>query len=371
MVQHQSPSSSRGCVLASLVIGMIFFTLITTQNGFDPAVFISAGENEAATDHIVEQLGRDIPLRPPPGHDGQQFFLQALDPFFLGSTEHAVFMDRPLHRSQRVLYPAMIGLGGLAPPTLIPWLMGLVNVAAFGLGTWAVSRIAVREGQSNWLGLAFVLNIGLLMEFDIGGAGILAFALGSAAVAELEIGRERSAALLFVAAVLAKEVMLVFVAGALLLQWRRTRKMPFMVGAPAALAVGLWALYLRLIFSEDLTDKGVIELGAPFRGFSQAVPEWTQFPFDFLVVALAIVCLLWVIRQAVVKPSLMVWGAAGFAVLSVFFRDFLWDAWFNLTRAVAPVFSVFLYSVMVRSHAEEEHAPPHAPVSGDSVSVSA
>ena len=89
---------------------------------------------------------------------------------------NAVVLDRPLYRSQRMFYPLQAGGLGLFSAEGVVWGLLVVNVIAMGLGTWAVAVLAVEMGLSSWWGLAFLLNIGLVSELNIGGAGIVAAA---------------------------------------------------------------------------------------------------------------------------------------------------------------------------------------------------
>ena len=46
-----------------------------------------------------------------------------------------------------------------------------------GAGSWGLGRLASSMGMSRWLGLAFVLNPGIIFELAIDGGSLLGWAL--------------------------------------------------------------------------------------------------------------------------------------------------------------------------------------------------
>ena len=74
-----------------------------------------------------------------------------------------------------MLFPTIAGGFGLMPAETVLWTMGLVNIVAIHSARSARLDRSPPRG-STWLGLAFALNPGIVFEFDISGATILAFA---------------------------------------------------------------------------------------------------------------------------------------------------------------------------------------------------
>ena len=154
-----------------------------SQVNWDPTLYTAFGEEATATRQYAEERLDQVYLRPEQGHDGKFFFVQANDPLVLNPEENASVLDRPLYRSQRMLYPLIAGGFGLLHPDGIVWALIAVNILAMGLGTLATGRLAESMGMSVWWGLTFTLNIGLISEMNIDGAGIVAAAAAFASVA--------------------------------------------------------------------------------------------------------------------------------------------------------------------------------------------
>ena len=84
--------------------------------------------------------------RPNLGHDGKFFFAQANDPLSLQPERHAAFLDGPLYRAQRMLFPLIAGGFGLFPPGVVVWSMLVTNLLAMGVGALLAARLAIRWG---------------------------------------------------------------------------------------------------------------------------------------------------------------------------------------------------------------------------------
>ena len=111
------------------VAGAIVAASLLRHDG-DIAGLIKFGEGVNArviTEHVEDVLGREVATVEAGGHDGKFFFLQALDPLYLEPTEHAALLDRPTYRAQRMLYPLLAGVGGLASPAVTLWTMAFIS----------------------------------------------------------------------------------------------------------------------------------------------------------------------------------------------------------------------------------------------------
>ena len=263
--------------MVAAAIGVLIVITALLRHDGDIAGLVKFGAEEpvaARTAHVEEVLGRDVATVGVLGHDGSMFFLQALDPFFLDPDEHAVHLDRPEYRAQRMLFPLLAGFGGLLPPEAVLWSMAVVNIAAISLGSLGTARIAGQLGGSLWLGLAFAVNPGIIFEFDISGAGILAFTCAIWGTVEILSDRPRRATAWFLAAVLAREVMLLYVAGACLHRLVTTRRIPWMLGTVPALGVAGWASYVRLRLD---SHDGVREVQGP--NYVRCIRACRRHPF--------------------------------------------------------------------------------------------
>ena len=349
-------------VAASLLVGAMVIGATLASHDGDITGLMKFGDAPAARSvarHASDEIGREV-VTVGEGHDGMYFFLQALDPLLLAPDEHAALLDRPVYRGQRMLFPLIAGGGGLVPASALPWTMAFANLFAIGLGTSATARLARRLGGSEWWGLAFALNVGIVFEFDISGAGILAFAAALWGTVALEEGDDRRAAAWFTAAVLAREVMFLFLAGALLLRLVRTRRIPWLIGIPPTVAALGWAVYLRARLTEGAGVDEVQEFGVPFAGMAQAFDNWIENPVDLAVIAALVAVMPLLVIRAVRRPSYLGWGSIGFVVLGAFFSRQVWWRFFDISRAVAPVITAYLLATFATTDdelADEVTAP--------------
>ena len=237
------PSASD--VTPAWVVGFVGFAIslglalrFLVPAGMDATIFLALGEKSTAqTTYARTRLG-DVATRYELGHDGQWFFILANDPLHLYPKENAAVLDRPLYRAQRMMYPLIASGFGSLPPEAIVWAMLVINLVAFGLGTMFAARIATVSGASPWIGLAVPLNIGLLFELWIDGSGLLAFVFCLGGVLALAERREWLAAMLFAAAALSRETMLLFAVGVLIAAWLDTRRTDWkLVAVPSLLAI--------------------------------------------------------------------------------------------------------------------------------------
>jgi len=351
----------RRLALVGILVGIGVILVSLASHGGDIAGLIKFGDGGHVverTAHVEDLLGREVATVDELGHDGSMYFLQAVDPFFLNADEHAVHLDRPVYRAQRMLFPTIAGLGGLVPAEPLLWTMALTNVMAIALGTVGTSRLARRMGGSPWLGLAFALNPGILFEFDISGAGILAFAAAIWGTLALENDRTRSAALWFTAAVLAREVMFLYLAGVLLLRLWRTRRIAWMVGAAPTAAAGLWALYIRSRLESHPGVEEVQEFGFPFKGMIDASENWFASPSELAVIAAVVLVIPMFVIKAIGRPGYLEAGALGFVVLATLLSRQVWWQFVDITRALAPIFTAYILATFATAE----------PAAADSVS---
>ena len=335
--------------LLAMALATLGVVWILSQVGWDATIFVGFGEDAHPTRQYAEERIGEVFIRSGQGHDGKYFFVQGNDPWVLEPEVNAMVLDRPLYRSQRMFYPLLAGGFGLFPAEGVVWGLLVVNVIAMGLGTWAVAVLALEMGLSSWWGLAFLLNIGLVSELNIGGAGIVAAAAAFGAVALFSKNRFWWGVGLLVVAALSREVMLLVAAGSAWWWWRirgeRARAL-WTLFVPTA-AVALWAVYLRLQISSDGGAGEIQEIGLPFVGFYQALTNyWIGGSIEDLVVGVGLMVLLFVyVRRVVASDDLVGWAFLPFAVLGVLLTEQVWRSYFDITRAIAPVITSFVLLV--------------------------
>jgi hypothetical protein len=341
-------AQGRRMVLIGLV-AMTFASLLVIHNlsldGWDPTLYTAFGEHELPSREYGEARLGDIYLRPEMGHDGKFFFIQANDPWILHPEENAVALDRPLYRSQRMLYPVIASGGGLFTPGVIVWAMIVVNILAMGLGSVATALVAKAMGMSVWWGLAFVLNLGLINEMDIGGAGIVAAAAAFGAVAAFLRERPAWGVTLLCLAALSREATLISAVGVGIWLWRYRddRRLAWIALSVPLGVVGLWALYLRLRMGMESGASQIKEIGLPFVGFGKALAGWLESPSLSLAVGVAMLALsLLFVRRVFLSNHMIGWAFVGFVALGLLFVEGVWGSYFDISRAMAPIITAYV-----------------------------
>ena len=346
-----------GLLLTTVMAGRV----IVRADG-DPTVFVAFGEKAAAVREYAEERLGSVVLRPEQGHDGKFFFVQANDPWVMDPAENASVLDRPLYRSQRMLFPVMAGGFGVFPPEVIVWAMVVLNLLALGVGTWVVAVLASEMGGSPWLGLAFALNLGFISEMNIGGAGIVAAVAAFGAVLAFVRGRDGWGTVMLVLAVLSREAMLIAAVGSSWWLWRENRRRTAVHALAFPLfAAGLWALYLRLRLGWDQAGPQVQEIGIPFQGFISAASLWLGDPVDLIIGVTVMLLLVLYVRRAVHSGHLVGSAFLGFVLLAVVFTEQVWRSYFDITRAVAPVITSLVLLMFADKHQEAEETKSSRP----------
>jgi hypothetical protein len=345
--------------IVGLAIGSIVVLRILIPNGMDPTTFLTLGDKAPEQTEYARRLLGDVATRPNLGHDGRFFFAQSNDPLYLNPEQHASFLDRPLYRAQRMLYPLIAGGFGLFPPGVVVWSMLVTNLLAMCLGALLAARLAIRWGASPWLGLSVPLNIGLILDLQIGAGGIVAYACGVGAVYALVTDRTWAAALLFAAAALSRESMLVFAVGVFVLYWLEHRTFLWRIVSMPLLAMAAWHIYIRVRLA-GVSGVGVRleNFAPPFVGIWQALEYWAV-EANTLIVGMAILFIVVAFTVLAIRSRLPIaWGALPFVGLATILSVYTWRYPFDIARAMAPVFTAaaFLLALPERHERDEPHA---------------
>lgn len=336
--------------LLTLIAGALISIRVASEVDWDATIFVAFGEESQTTREYAEERLGEVFLRQMQGHDGRFFFIQANDPWIVDPETNAQVLDRPLYRSQRMLYPVLAGGAGLFGPETIVWAMLVVNLLAMGIGAWVTALIAIEMGGSPWWGLAFALNLGFVSEVIISGAGVVAAAAALAAVLMYLRGSLALGVMLLVLAALSREAMLIAAAGTALWLWmNRRRREAVMAAAIPGLVVLGWAFYLRVRIGDGSVVAEVQEIGLPLAGLFEAFPTWLERPAD-LVTGLAMVALFVLYsRRVLMARHLVGWAFLGFVLLGIMFTEQVWRSLFDISRAVAPIITAFVLLVLVGS----------------------
>jgi hypothetical protein len=314
----------------------IVIVIAATSGG--PQWFVRFGRHDTALTSYARDVLGDTPVTPTEqGTDGETFWLLARDPLLRSPDVLERYMDRPVYRSQRVLYPLLASAARPLGEEAVFWGLVVVNVAAIGFGTYWAALLARELGAPLRAALAFPLNPGVLTGFFLDSSDVVALALllgGLLAWKRKQVGW---ATLAFVAAGLAKEVSLVVPAALFLATVRARPRDALAMAAPPLAAVGAWAVYVRWRLG---TETRVQELTGPFAGFVDSYRRsWSPF-HDWgnaacagllLVVSVAAVVLWWRDRASPVTIA-----ALPFALLLVVLSAQVVALPTNSLRAAAP-----------------------------------
>ena len=308
--------------------------------GMDPTIFLALGEDAPVQTVYAQQLLGDVNVRTGGGHDGKYFFAQANDPWYGDPHRHAAVLDRPAYRGQRMLFPMIAGGFGLFPPGVVVWSMLVTNLLAMAIGAFLAAKLAASWGGAAWLGLLVPLNIGLLFELDIDGAGILAYVCCLGALYALANERTWSASFLFAAAALSREVMVLFAVGIVVLWWLDRREVAWRFVITPLVAMAVWYLYLHVRLADvPGVGGGTKNFAPPFVGFFEAFRSWAAAP-DLLLINLSLLTVIITFIPLVLRSRLPIaWGALPFVALAAILSVNVWREPFDLTRALAPIFT--------------------------------
>jgi hypothetical protein len=326
--------------VVGLGIGLAFVVKIMLPFGVDPTVFLRlGGESPAQTTYARGLLG-DVVSRRDFAHDGRWFFIQANDPWYLEPQRNAAFLDRPVYRAQRMLFPTIASGLGLLPPGAVVWSLLLTNLIVLALGSFLAAGLAGAAGLSPWLGLSFPLNPGLLFELEIGGAGILAFACCVGGAYALARDRRDLAAVWFAAAALTKESMLLFAVGVFALLWLEERRPSWRLLLVPGISLSIWFAYVSVRLAGVAGAGGAQPAFAPpFTGIAAAFRVWRLDPLH-LAVNIAIVGLVLAFVPLAVRSRIsLAWGALPFIALATVLSFNVWRETHDFVRALAPVFT--------------------------------
>src|SRR5690606_7178960 len=194
-----------------------------------------------------------------------------------------------------------------------------------------------------WWGLSFALNPGFFSEIGIGGAGVVAGAAAFVALLFLMQGFTARAVALLTLAALAREVILIVAVGSAVWLWARTsRRQGLWVAAIPALAVAGWGAYTRFRLASEIEGPQVQEIGVPFRGLLEAASAWGSDALSLAAGLVVLVVLGWFLVKAVQRRSLLDMAFIGFVPLALVLSEQVWHSYFDILRAVAPVFTAFV-----------------------------
>jgi hypothetical protein len=346
---------------AALTIYAAVVGLALAHAGGNPEWFIHFGTQSTVIGEGRHILGPHVLIPHTQGQDGQTFWLMARDPLLLHPAVEKQYEDRPAYRSQRVLYPLLAAPARVFGERPLVWALLLLNFVAIAFGTYWAAVLAATVRAPRRLALAFTLNPAVVIAVLMDASDALALALVVCGLA-LWLRRHRRdlawAAVAFALAALAKEVTVLvpLALGAAELVRRRPRR-AVAVAAPSVLAVGAWAVYVRVRLGWPPTH--VQEFAWPFDGFWQAFQRgWRVFGnWDQGAIALACLALMVVVLAAWLRwRDDLLLAAVPFALLFPFLSAQVLDLGVNSARATGPALS--LVAIAIAAHQRRPTSQP-------------
>lgn len=348
--------------LVGLAVGAYVVSGFLAANDWNPTALVKFSPEDEEAFAYAEGLLGDVVAAPGLGHDGKFYFSQAMDPFYLDPQTHAVHLDRPTYRAQRMLYPTIAGGFGLAGPEFTAWSLIVVNVLALGVGTGLTAVLAREMGLSAVFGAAFLFNPGVLVSALIDTAEVFATLFFVLAVLLVLRNKAGWASVALTASVLSRETMIIAVVGLLVYQLVRRERPGWHTALPFVIP-GMWWLYLRSRLG-DLTDsvQDTQAVGVPFKGFLDAFAGWTSQPVDYVdltmgVVLMAIAILL--VWRTWRSPRLIGAMVVGFSAIAVLMVEPVWMNYFDSSRALAPMITAYMLLVPSQTRPAIEPTDPH------------
>jgi len=302
------PAALVGGFYAVLLIGLLGFAR------HDPRDFIEIGHRYIDRSHASAAIRVDPTYRnylPGDGYDGQFYYFIALDP-----ANAQDYIDAPIYRYERIVYPLLARLLAAGQASLIPATMIAINWLAVTGGTLAVAARLRASGASGWWAIVFGLAPGMYLALRRDLAEALAYALVALGIYLFYRGRARLpwSAIVFALAVLTRETTAVFpviLAAALVLENPRTpalhhkgtgRISQRLAGPTLFLAISILPFLLyRVALTIWLQGRGNI---APFEPipFLGIIRDW---PWSHRI---------WAEALFIVLPALIVAALSGVAL---------------------------------------------------------
>jgi len=190
-------------LLSGLIALLVWALVVFGKYGGNPTGLARIGDQLPLSPRLQ---GADLViLKGKRGNDGQQFLSLALDPpQQLPGTSAA--LDNPIYRGKRLLYPLLAWLAGLGQPALIPWSLGLINVALIGCCGALVAAWAQLEQRSPQWGLAVLALPSYWISISLDTADLLATTLLLASAVAYRVQRPGALAASLTAALLSREM---------------------------------------------------------------------------------------------------------------------------------------------------------------------
>jgi hypothetical protein len=281
--------------------------------------------------------------------DGQAFASLARDPT-LARPEVFRTDAEAAYRAQRPLLPYLAWAGSTGRSGWVPPALAVLAAAGTGLAVAGVARLLADRGAPPALALFVPFLPGTYSALTYAGPEPLGLGLVTWGLVAWDRKRIATAVLLFAAAGLCRESLLI-VPTALGLQalWHRRVRLAASL-LPAAVAYGLWVGFLRLRIGAWPTDAGEGRLSFPFVGLIDSLlrPEEDNTALYVAITLLLGLTALWVGRGDPLRPVIALHLA--FATTMGYY---VWIGWDFFGRVLLPADALSL--VVIAGHVFRSH----------------
>jgi hypothetical protein len=220
-------------VLLPLAGFYVVFTVIAlATHNWNPLWFTWMGERYANLD----PGGRT-------GYDGQFIYYLARDGW--AAVAH---LDVAPYRMQRIMLPAIVRIVSLGHPSIIPWLLPVVNLAAITVTVSTLAQWLRSQDLPGWYAIGYGLYIGTFLAYSRDLTEPLAYCLASLGFIWWLEKRHASASVCLAAAALAKETTLLFMLSLIAAELVSRRLKPSLILGAAMLPLVVWEAILWLHF---------------------------------------------------------------------------------------------------------------------------
>lgn len=320
--------------VVSAATALIVALAIASSNG-GLSGLLTVGEDFPIRDYVVADLG-DIQLANGDGHDGQQYYGIARDPF--GTGEVPDLLDNPSYRYLHILYPALSGGFGLFPPGLTVVMMLGLAVIGFGLAGSSALVLNRRLGGNSIIAQLAVVNVGLLLAVRFLLPDALALGLAMLGVVLVMDGRDRPAVAALALAVLTKTTYLVIPLALGVWLWSSDRRRAVLFAALPAVPAALWTAFVFIRFGPSTAGN----LSVPFTGLVDAIGLWADVSTGEVVMAAlaAILVAMGAWLAFLTSHSVLRWLLLAWVGVGLISSEFVWEFGNNTLRVLAPLWAL-------------------------------
>jgi hypothetical protein len=339
-------------ILLALTVGLYLLVVLLSVRhyGGNISALIEVGQNSSVS--RLNDLGHGIVvLRNSTGYDGQTYYAIAAAPFAAAPQYREAF------RYQRIGYPAVVWAMSLGERRWQPLVMILVNlIATAAIAYFSLLLLWRYAGKpSMWWALACAASPALLASVQLDLAEPLMTALCLAGLLLCSRERRPWAAVAFAAALLTREVAILFLLPAIGAEALKRNIKGTAVLLAAIVPYLAWEARLASLFGQTGTGEAKANFGTPLAGINSVVRQMRGESIRSAIVhqgSILGVVLFMVVAIAVAAFALrrhydVLNGALLFhAFASLFAGASIWEAYASAVRVFGGVFplSIVIYA---------------------------